>query len=261
MAKSRFFRRLRISFLLFVLFIVGVDAWLTKLRTTDWDSPLRIVIYPINGDGSEASRRYISELTEQMFAPVEHYFSEEAAEYELPLKKPVTIKLGPVTGRIPPKPPADRNILKVMWWSLTLRWWVFRVDSYDGPPANIRMFVLYHDPARTTRLDHSLGLEKGLIGVVNAFADRQYTARNQVVIAHEFLHTLGATDKYDLTTGQPLYPVGFVDPEKQPLYSQVFAEIMAGAIPVSQTESVMPASLSDTLVGLESAREINWVNE
>jgi len=261
MAKSRFFRRLRILFLLFVLFIVGVDAWLTKVKTTDWDSPLRMVIYPINADGSEVSQQYMNDLSTLVFEPVVRYFSEEAGEYDLLLKSPVTITLGPVISQLPPEPPADRNVIKVMWWSLALRWWAFRVDDYEGPPVNIRMFLLYHDPDKTQRLAHSLGLEKGLIGVVNAFAHQQYAAKNNVIIAHEFLHTVGATDKYDLETGQPLFPVGFVDPEKKPLYPQEFAEIMAGAIPVSQTQSRMPAALSDTLIGIQSAREINWVNE
>ncbi|NOZ54304.1 MAG: hypothetical protein GXP08_14430 [Gammaproteobacteria bacterium] len=261
MARNRFFRKLRIMFLLFVLFVVAVDAWLTKQRTTDWDSPLRIVVYPINADSTEISRQYVSNLTVHTFVPVERYFSEEAAEYGVSLKDPVTIKLGPVISNIPPKPPDDRNIIKVMWWSLKLRWWVFRVDDYDGPPVNVRMFLLYHDPGSTQRLAHSLGLEKGLIGVVNAFADDQYAAQNNVVIAHEFLHTLGATDKYDLKTGQPLYPAGFVDVEKKPLYPQEFAEIMAGVIPVSPTQSKMPEKLIDTLIGYQSALEINWVNE
>ena len=52
-------------------------------------------------------------------------------------------------------------------------------------------------PACATQLAHSLGLQKGLIGVVNAFASSSQAAENNVVIAHELLHTVGATDKYD----------------------------------------------------------------
>ncbi len=37
---------------------------------------------------------------------------------------------------------------------------------------------------------------------------------NQVVVAHELLHTLGATDKYARASGQPLEPDGLGDPQQ-----------------------------------------------
>ena len=36
------------------------------------------------------------------------------------------------------------------------------------------------------------------------------------------LHGFGATDKYDLATGQPLYPKGYAEPALKPLYPQRF---------------------------------------
>ena len=142
-----------------------------------------------------------------------------------------------------------------------MRFWVFNVDTYKGPPASIRMFVTYFDPDLTERLNHSLGLEKGLIGVVNAFANKKYAGKNNIVIAHEFLHTVGATDKYHLETGEPVFPVGFVDPDKKPLYPQDFAEIMAGVIPMDDGEWVMPEKLNQTVIGYQTALEINWIQE
>ena len=58
---------------------------------------------------------------------------------------------------------------------------------------------------------------------------------DDMVIAHELLHTLGATDKYDLRTNQPAHPDGFAEPDREPLYPQSFAELMGGRIPVSNT--------------------------
>ena len=46
------FKKIRIAILLFILFLVGANAYLTHERTTDWDQSLSIVIYPINADGS-----------------------------------------------------------------------------------------------------------------------------------------------------------------------------------------------------------------
>lgn len=141
-----------------------------------------------------------------------------------------------------------------------MRFWVLRVDTYKGPSPNIRMFVVYFDPEENERLKHSLGLEKGLIGVVNAFADKGHAAKNNIVIAHEFLHTVGATDKYYLETGEPIFPIGFIEPDKKPLYPQDFAEIMAGVVPIGKLEWIMPDNLDQTLIGNETAREINWIH-
>jgi hypothetical protein len=78
------------------------------------------------------------------------------------------------------------------------------------------------------------------------------------VIAHELLHTLGATDKYDLRTNQPTQPDGYAEPDLQPLYPQSFGELMGGRIPVSSTESTMPESLQQVIVGAKTAGEIGW---
>ena len=64
-----------------------------------------------------------------------------------------------------------------------------------------------------------------------------------MVIAHEILHTLGASDKYDLATLAPLYPGGYAEPERDPLYPQSFAEIMAGRYAADAHTFEMPESL------------------
>lgn len=141
-----------------------------------------------------------------------------------------------------------------------MRVWAWRMEmSHDGPPANIAMFVLYHDPDSHDRLEHSLGLEKGLIGVVNTFASRSMNPTNNVVIAHELLHTVGATDKYDPATNQPLYPEGYAEPDRTPRHPQEKAEIMAGRVPLSDSESQIPSSLKKSVVGPGTAAEINWL--
>ena len=253
------FKKLRILILLFILFIVGVDAWLTKIRSTDWDLPLRIVIYPINGDGSGAVNRYIKTLNDESFSPIAQYMQDEAQQFELALKQPVVVKLGPEIAAQPPKPPSDRNALSVMWWSLKMRYWAISKDNYRGPPLDVRMFVVYYNPDNKERLEHSLGLEKGLIGVVNAYARADLEPRNNLVITHEFLHTVGATDKYDLASGMPLFPAGYVEPDKTPLYPQRFAEIMTNAVPISKTKTMMPNNLEDTLIDDKTAEEIRWI--
>jgi len=93
---------------------------------------------------------------------------------------------------------------------------------------------------------------------VHLFADGGMRGSNDTVIAHELLHTLGATDKYDLRTNQPVLPDGFAEPDREPLYPQSFAELMGGRIPVSTTESTTPESLEKVIVGGKTASEIGW---
>ena len=83
-------------------------------------------------------------------------------------------------------------------------------------------------------------------------------ARNRIVITHELLHILGATDKYDLYTGQPIAPDGLANPGQSPLYPQDFAEIMGGRIATSAYRWRHPASLNFCVVGTETAAEIGW---
>jgi len=250
---------LRILFLLLILFAVAASNLLTWLRTTDWDRPLVVAIYPINGDGSRAAADYIGQLNPHSFADIETFFDQEAEYYRLPLKKPFELVLGPVLDELPPQPPVKPGILSNVVWSLEIRYWAWRVAREYGPPADIQMFVLYHDPAAHPRLGHSLGLQKGLLGMVNLFATRRMSGSNKLIIAHEMLHTVGASDKYDPATDLPLYPQGYAEPDRQPLLPQELAEIMAGRIPIAPGEAVQASSLAQALIGRQTAREIYWI--
>lgn len=253
------FKKLRILFLLLVLFLVATSTWLAQWRTTSWERPLVVAIYPINGDGSERSAAYIENLSVDSFGDIEAFFRDEAEQYRLALKQPVEIVLGPVLTEHPPAPPRDRNPLGVMWWSLKMRYWARQVASDMGPPAHIQMFVLYNDPDLNPRVPHSLGLQKGLLGVVHVFADDREAGGNNVVIAHELLHTVGASDKYNPQTNQPIFPIGYAEPEKEPALPQEFAEIMAGRVPLSQTEARQARDLGAVMIGEYTALEIRWI--
>jgi hypothetical protein len=261
MASSGPFRKFRVMLLLFILVGVAGDAWLTKIRSTDWDEPLWVAVYPIRADQSTAVDHYIGKLQNSDFRPIEEFLARESKRYGVSISAPMVVRLGPrINERPPPPPEPGSQTLRIMWWSLKMRFWAWRIAAeYDGPPANISVFALYHDPHLHERLEHSLGLQKGLIGVVNAFADDGMTAENNVVIAHELLHTLGATDKYHRDTNQPIYPDGFAEPERVPRFPQKQAEIMAGRIPLSVSESRIPASLKHSVVGSKTAAEINWL--
>jgi hypothetical protein len=253
-------RKLRIVILLFILATVAQAAWIARARTTEWNNTVRVAIYPISGDGSSVAAGHIDELSATRFEPIEAFFKREAAGYGVALRKPIDISLAPPVAAGPPAPPFGGSKMDVVLWSLRLRYWAWRQDNYRGPKPDVRIFVSYFDPAAHPRLAHSTGLQKGLIGVVNAFARADMDGSNNVVIAHELMHAFGATDKYEIGSNRPLFPDGFADPHAVPLYPQSRAEIMAGRIPVSETRAETPAGMEEVAIGVGTAREINWIN-
>jgi hypothetical protein len=252
-------RRLRIAVLLLILASVAQTAWLARTRTAEWRTSLRVVLCPINGDDSPATTTYIHGLDRQKFEVIETFFESEARHFGLPLSDPIDTFLAPQIAARPPAPPFGRNVLEIMLWSLRFRYWAWSHDTHKGPKPDVRLFVVYFDPARSQTVEHSTGLEKGLLGIVNAFASADQEASNAVVIAHELLHTFGATDKYDRGTNAPSFPDGYADPDARPRYPQRQAEIMAGRIPITETQSEIPRNLKRVVIGEKTAREINWL--
>ena len=253
------FRFFRIAVLLGMLvFAVGFTLGESYL-VRRWVAPLQVSIYPINGDGSAASETYIRHLNAEDFADINTFLEGQARRYGVKLSPAISLALEPRLEEVPPAPPLDRSVAKIMLWSLKLRWWVYRhTDSFLPQLARIRIYVLYHEADQGAHLTHSLGLQKGLVGVVHAFASDKQRAQNNVVIAHELLHTLGATDKYDPFTNLPINPEGYAEPDRVPLYPQHQAEIMAGRTPLSAEQAVMPRSLAECVIGPTTAFEINF---
>jgi hypothetical protein len=169
----------------------------------------------------------------------------------------VRIELGEPVSEQPPDLPAEPGVLSIMSWSLKMRWWAaFVADAQDDIEPDVRIFVRYHRPDLAIKLENSVGLQKGMVGVVNGYASRRQRGRNNVIIAHEFLHTLGATDKYDPVNGQPIRPDGIAEPDRKPLYPQRYAEIMGGRIALTEDDSEIPSSLRYAVIGPLTASEI-----
>ena len=243
------FRRLRILILLLILASVAIGTWRAKARVADWRYPLRVAVYPINGDQSSQTQAYISQLKIEAFEPIADFLDEESKRFDVAMSygKPVSLILAPEVKTQPPPPPDGNNILKNILWSLQFRYWAYRADQSSGPSPHIRLFVRFFDPATHEVVPNSVGLEQGMIGIVNTYANKRFEARNNVVIVHELLHTVGASDKYDFRTNQPLHPHGYAEPDAEKLYPQRWAEIMGGRIPLSPNTAAMPRGLHETL--------------
>ena len=255
------FKAIRISILLFILVFVLMSTWLTKARSTDWDNSLWVKIYPINADGSAETDRYIERLSVNAFTPIETFIATEARRYGKSIERPVRIELGRPIREQPPAIGARRGMFDVMVWSLKMRWWVGSVtDDQDRIEPDISIFVRYHETQANPRLEDSVGVQKGMFGIVNGYAGRSYGGTNNVIIAHELLHTLGATDKYERETGMPRVPDGIAEPDRTPLYPQRFAEIMGGRVPLSSNDAAIPRSLEYARVGPLTAAEVRLTN-
>jgi hypothetical protein len=249
---------LRILILLLVLLVVALTTWQDRYLSTRWHNPLYVGIYPIAADDSPVTRAYLAALDVERFKPIDRFFAREAERYHLDTGEPFRTRLRTELQDRPPARRADAGLLATALWSLRLRYWAWRVSGHAHDPEDIRMFVLYHDPTLTPTVPHSLGLMKGLIGVVYAFAAPEMNGENNVVIAHELLHTVGAADKYNFADDEPRFPDGYGDPEQKPLYPQRTAELMAGRRVLAPDKWQQAASLDEVIVGPATALEIRW---
>ena len=251
-------KKIRIVILLLILATVIQNTWLDKADLA-WKNNFYVAVYPVNVDNSAKVSEYLRTLTREDFEPIAEYFASEAEPYYLGLRRPIEVQLGAQVDEIPPVPPSDGNVLSTIIWSLKFRYFAWRHSPKVNVKPAIRLYLLYYDPVTHPRLSHSTALNKGRIGRVNLFGDSAYAKQNLVILAHELLHTLNATDKYDFANSMPIYPDGFAEPDKSPRYPQDFAELMGGRTPISEDKAQIPKSLKQTLIGAKTAREIGWL--
>jgi hypothetical protein len=250
----------RLAILLAVLVFVALGAWLDRRRSTDWDGTLRVTVYPVAADQDPVTTRFVAGLDADAFSGLTDFIADEAARYGVKIDDPVGVRVSHAVREPPPAAPTVPGLFSVALWSLRLRYWAWRVAANDPlPPPDVQVFALYHTPDGGQVAPDSTGLRKGLVAVTHVFSGDAAAGSNQVVLTHEFLHTLGATDKYDRRTGQPLAPMGLGDPAQNPLYPQGTGEIMAGRIATSANAAGIPDSLEQMTVGPVTAREIGWL--
>ena len=254
------FKNFRILILIILLGAVLLYTQDQRLVTQGWYKPLEIVIFPINADESASTDNYIKKLSTKNFAGIDNFLKRESKRFDVVSSTPTSTTLGPTVKSSPPKAPGvNANPLAIAFWSIKLRWWAMQNTPDDKSNKHrVRIFVLYHEDRPQQKLEHSLGIQKGLLGIVHAFASKSQAKQNNIVIAHELLHTVGATDKYD-SNGNPIPPDGLGEPHRNPLYPQRRAEIMAGTIAENEELSRMASSLKVCVIGGKTAKEIGWI--
>lgn len=256
------FRMIRIMALLTVLIIVAASSWLTERRLANWERPVWVTFYPLRADSGRDTERFVWNVDASSFGQINEFFESEARKFAIDLTPVIQVQVAPPGDDLPPPIPDRHAPHLVALWSLKMRWYAWNMDRKDGLiTPDIQVFALYHGADGKSESHLSVGMRKGMFGVINLFAAEAMNARNQFVIAHELMHVFGATDKYSLGNNEPIYPFGYADPHQQPLFPQTRCEIMGGRIPHSAFQSDMPGSLSQCKIGELTAREIGFYDQ
>lgn len=249
-------KKIRVSILLLILAWAAFSTW--QDMNQDWNKSVIVLLHPINADGDATTAKYIEQISIENLEQAQHFLAENSRQFRGQAIF-FDFQLGRTLTQLPPKVPASNSMLNNILWSLKFRYYAWKQhQSADGSP-DVTLYLNFYNPQKTNVLKHSVALQRGRIGAVNLFAAEKYRGSNQVVATHELLHTFGATDKYDMLSGQPIYPLGYAEPDRKPLYPQNMAEIMGGYIPLSESKSVTPKSLQYTMMSPTTAQEIGWI--
>ncbi|HSO30945.1 MAG TPA: hypothetical protein VLT33_00475 [Labilithrix sp.] len=256
---------MRVGILLTVLFVVvlwAVKDVRSRRARNAWDHTLDVSvtlvrIEPVDDAAIGALRARLPLLEDRLAAELHRYRPGAPRPFRFHLA-------GPVDGLPPPAAPASDGPVDLASYSLALSRYLSDVDGRAGLEARFydsRIYLALRKPRLALRtLVEGRSEHGGRVGVVEMELDDGAEAAHLplIVVAHELLHTLGATDKYD-AAGRTAIPVGLAEPERVPLYPQRFAEIMARNRPVSPTEEKVPGSFEEIAVGSATAGEIGWL--
>ena len=156
----------------------------------------------------------------------------------------------------------DDGALQIIWRSLGyVRYWrkLARTKGLEFDDYAARIFIGY-TAAEGDVAAHSRGSETGRLGIAWIDLEEFNPAYAVITIAHELAHTLGASDRYDDGTYRAVFPEGYMEPFKEPLYPQRYAELMAVDIPLDTDVEVEPRDLSQVRIGHATAAELGWLS-
>lgn len=250
-------KKIRISILSLTLAYVSLGAYTDTHQ--NWDSPVRVMVHPINLHDDPVVQKYIDSLEDSDFDEIESFVKDKSAVFR---KNPVEMKFE-LSKQVYSKPelPTEEvanSIWRTIVWSLKFRFFGVWSKTKDDFGADSVIYLTYTNPEGAKgELERSTALERGRIAVINLYADDKRF--NNPIILHETLHTFGAQDHYDLFNGYPIFPLGFAEPDKKPLYPQTKSEIMGGYIPLNDQDFTMPESLDFVVLRENTAMELGWI--
>lgn len=253
------FKLMRVVALLSIFFVILISTWMTEKRMAAWERPILVTIYPIAADDKPETLEFVKKIDVRAFDAINDFMSRQSGPYGFTVTPAFRFQVAQPGTELPPAVPGQFDPAAIGWWSLKMRWWAWMRDIKDDMVTpDIQMFVLYHSLGGGSEAGISVGMRKGRYGLVKAYAKPSMHPSNLIVFTHEMLHVLGASDKYVLTTGEPIFPEGYADPDQRPLFPQRRAEIMGVRIPINSYTSVMADSLDQCRIGRQTAEEIGF---
>lgn len=224
-----------------------------------WERPLRVALIlleksPVDPAAFAAFEAGIDRLEDALAREFRRYggtFEPFSFEAFGPVPEPV----------VPPLAPVAPSIFDALTFSLSLGKFARTCDaavglegSYDG-----KIYVRLSAPQSTERaFVEGSSEDGGVIAVTNIELGEHSADFGLFVISHELMHLLGARDRY-APDGTTLIPEGLGEPDQDPLYPQLTAEIMAHGRVLAPGREVAPGHLDELRVGASTAREIGWL--
>jgi hypothetical protein len=257
----RSFFHARVAVLLTVLVGVllwGAHDWSDRRARTTWQRPVRVALVLVERE--TVPNDLLGLLTARSFE-LERRLAKEYARHTGREGTPIEIIVrGP--ARSPDAPPelAGDGVSDLLSHGIRQWRWTHALDAQAKVEFGFDSRVyLALKPAlgQPIAFVEGQGELGGRVGIAQADLARDTVDFALFVVAHELLHTLGATDKYD-EAGRSSYPQGFVEPRRLPLYPQPGAEVMARNVPLGPGSERPPETLDELYVGDETARELGW---
>jgi hypothetical protein len=265
--RRRTRRRVRISILLLILAFVSVWAWMRQERRaerTQWERTIQVaVVILVDGEVDApvltALVSGLRRLDDQLETEFGSFHERTVVPFRFEAVGPMSVE-----ESVPELPmvPSVWDVIEYTWFQNRF---MQKVNDRIGlSPADFdsRIYLVAR-PARTSGSDRFVeGIAEwgGETGIVQITLEMDTVDNALIAAAHEAMHTLGATDKYE-GQGRTLAPQGFAEPGRDPLYPQRWLEIMAKEIPVTASTGRLPNSVSEMRVGAMTAVEIGWVKK
>jgi len=191
---------------------------------------------------------------------LEAALEREYARYRRDSLRPFAfVAFGPIDLQesVPASP--NEGIVAAVKYAWELSRFTSDIDERAAVPSrgfDARIYVVVRAPSERGFVEGA-SEQGGRIGVALAELDESTVGLTAFVAAHELFHTLGATDRYG-PDGRTSIPDGLAEPDKQPLYPQRYAELMARNRPLDADREVPPASLDELRIGAKTAAEVGW---
>ena len=259
--RALFFRArvlVLVTVLLSVVLYAATDVRRRRARN-EWDHTLEIAVVLL------ASRPVAPGAVAALQARVptlEARLAAEGARYRARMPRPLRFRVsGPFVTELEAPRAAGTGVAELAQHAWATRQYTRAIDEGAGVDAgsyDARIYVRLRPPVSAKKAwVEGQSEQGGWVGQVDVELDERMVDVALAVIAHETLHTLGATDKYE-ADGRTLVPQGLADPAQRPLYPQRRADVMARGRLVAEGAEALIDTLDEVGVGPATALELGW---